>query len=244
MKKTVLSLLSVIFFLTPMDPCSFPSHSLASIYKKINQPLYRISFGVTSTIILQLFNKKSIPGLRIPQSIKDIANNIELKERTRKGEKVIHLFENCDFLGSAIATFKKYGRRDDAFEGKKKNLTFLYNALRNSKEDLAKKIKTFYEKKKAIGKLNFKPNPGEMAAFKVDFFEEGENAENCVIDEHIAQLLEKIDKQEQLQNNFFSQLFFHNFTEKIKYLLILGELQLILYCLPFIYKELNKTVED
>ncbi len=65
-----------------------------------------------------------------------------------------------------------------------------------------------------------------------------------MIDEYLTGLLEKIDQEEQLQNNFFSQLFFHNFTEKIKYLFILGELQLILYYLPFIYKQLNKTVED
>ena len=78
-----------------------------------------------------------------------------------------------------------------------------------------------YEKKKAIGYLNFKANAEGIAAFEEDFFMKADNAENCVIDEYLAGLL-----------------------EKIKYLFILGELQLILYCLPFIYKQLNKTVED
>jgi hypothetical protein len=244
MKKTVLILLSVTFFLTPIYSCYFPSHSLASMYKKINQPLYRISLGVTSMILLQFFNKKTIPGLRIPGYIKNISNTIEQKERERKVAKIIDLFKECDFIPSAIATFQKYGH-GDAFAGKKNNLFLLYNNLRNNKENLVEKIKIFYEKKKAIGKLNFKPYArGEIAPFKADFFTEDENAENCVIDEYLAGLLEKIDREEQLQNNFFSKLLFHNFTEKIKYLLILGELQLILYCLPFIYKELNKTVED
>lgn len=243
MKKILFILFSVTFCFTPSYSCYFPSHSLTSMYKKISQPLCRISLGAASIIMLQFFNKKSIPGFRIPHSIKNIANTIELKEKTRKAEKVIHLFKECDFIPSAIATFQKYGH-GDAFAGKKNNLFHLYDQLRNSKDNLVNKIKLLYEKKKAIGKLNFKPNPGDIPAFKEDFFTEEENAENCVIDEYLAGLLEKIDREEELQNNFLSQLLFHNFTEKIKYLLILGELQLILYCLPFIYKELNKTVED
>lgn len=220
MKKIVLILLSVPFFLTPIYSCSFPSHSLASMYKKINQPPYRIFLGAASVILLQFFNKKSIPGLRIPNSIKNIANNIELKKRENKAEKIIYLFKECDFIPSAIATFEKYGH-GDAYRGKKANLFIEYNKLRNSKENLVNKIKLLYEKKKAIGYLNFKANAEGIAAFEEDFFMKADNAENCVIDEYLAGLL-----------------------EKIKYLFILGELQLILYCLPFIYKQLNKTVED
>ena len=243
MKKTVLILLSITFFLRPIYSCSFPSQSLTSIFNKINQPLCRISLGATSMILLQIFNKKSIPGIRIPQYIRDTANNIKEKELNRKAEKIIFLFKECDFIPTAIATFQKYGS-GDAFEGKKNNLFTLYNALRKNKENLVEKIKIFYEKKKEIGSLNLNPNRREIIEFEKDFFIAEENAENCAIDEYLSTQLEQIDREEHLQNNFFSKLFFDNITEKVKYLLILGELQLILYCLPFIYNKLNKTVED
>lgn len=243
MKKTVLILLSITFFLRPIYSCSFPSQSLVSIYNKINQPLYRISLGVTSMILLQLFNKKSIPGLRIPQYIKDIANNIKEKEQNRKTEKIIHLFKECDFMSAAIATFNKYGS-GDAFAGKRNNLFTLYNALiAGEGNQLKEKIKNLYDKKTKLGNLNFK-NEERIAPLDNDFLAKANTIENCAIDEYLEKLLETIDQEEQLQNNFFYKLFFKDFTEKIKFLLILGELQLILYCLPFIYNELNKTVED
>jgi hypothetical protein len=221
-------------------PHAISLETITKWYNKLKAPEYRVSFGISSMIGLQIMSKKSIPFIRLLEITKKTHEDKKKKNIKRILHKIKYIRKDCDFFSLAVETFKRYNQAGDIFERRKENLVRRYNELIANEENTINKIKTMLQKKENLKNIFFKKDERAIPRIETDFNTKENGLEDCTIEEYLKECFELIEKEESTFINRIMKCFLFP-KEQITFLLILGELQFLWYLLPLIYTELNKT---
>lgn len=244
MKKIFL----ILFFFSSTQPNSTFKKLCDKI--KLHAPHASQLLGIFSLLILQAKNKKTLPFARIFSLFKQLKIEINERNIARIAAKMITLNKDCTLLTCITQNLNTLAPGDN-LEAKKETLSQAWIAFVNDSEKLEQRIKNLQIEEKEKKDLFFTENKERIDARYIiedgpgaprrnpkmsellDIGEHTEKISQCVIDDYTEELYKDIIKRES-ENNFLIK-FFCNFSKKLEYGLLFGELQFALYLLFVIY---------